>query len=190
MILPLGRWVLSEACRQAAAWSADRPGRSAPDDVGQPLRAAAPGADVRQRPQGHARRDRAHAVAARARDDRDRHVPRHRHDDLAARGHPRSSACGSPSTTSGPGYSSLGYLRRFQVDILKIAREFIGPAESEEEWAFAGAIVALGRTLGLTIIAEGIEEIGQFRRSTSSAASMVRATCSRGRRSRSRSPSC
>ena len=64
----------------------------------------------------------------------------------------------------GTGYSSLGYLRRFQVDILKIAREFIGPAESEEEWAFAGAIVALGRTLGLTIIAEGIEEIGQFRR--------------------------
>ena len=50
----------------------------------------------------------------------------------------------------GTGYSSLGYLRRFQVDILKIAREFIGPAESEEEWAFAGAIVALGRTLGLT----------------------------------------
>ena len=38
------------------------------------------------------------------------------------------------------------------------------PAESEEEWAFAGAIVALGRTLGLTIIAEGIEEAGQFRR--------------------------
>jgi len=64
----------------------------------------------------------------------------------------------------GTGYSSLGYLRRFQVDILKIAREFVGPAESEEEWAFAGAIVALGRTLGLTIIAEGIEDAGQFRR--------------------------
>jgi EAL domain-containing protein (putative c-di-GMP-specific phosphodiesterase class I) len=64
----------------------------------------------------------------------------------------------------GTGYSSLGYLRRFRVDILKIAREFIGPAESEEEWAFAGAIVALGRTLGLSIIAEGIEEPGQYRR--------------------------
>jgi EAL domain-containing protein (putative c-di-GMP-specific phosphodiesterase class I) len=64
----------------------------------------------------------------------------------------------------GTGYSSLGYLRRFQVDILKIAREFVGPAESEEDWAFAGAIVALGRTLSLTIIAEGIEEPGQFRR--------------------------
>ena len=78
----------------------------------------------------------------------------------------------------GTGYSSLGYLRRFRVDILKIAREFIGPAESEEEWAFAGAIVALGRTLGLSIIAEGIEETGQFGGCTSSAASTARATCS------------
>jgi diguanylate cyclase (GGDEF)-like protein len=64
----------------------------------------------------------------------------------------------------GTGYSSLGYLRRFRVDILKIAREFVGSADSEEEWAFAGAIVALGRTLGLTIIAEGIEEEGQLER--------------------------
>src|SRR5258706_3557342 len=64
----------------------------------------------------------------------------------------------------GTGYSSLGYLRRFRVDILKIAREFVGPADSQEEWAFAGAIVALGRTLGLAIIAEGIEEQGQLER--------------------------
>ena len=64
----------------------------------------------------------------------------------------------------GTGYSSLGYLRRFRVDILKIAREFVGSADNHEEWAFAGAIVALGRTLGLAIIAEGIEEPGQLER--------------------------
>jgi diguanylate cyclase (GGDEF)-like protein len=65
----------------------------------------------------------------------------------------------------GTGYSSLGYLRRFPVDILKIARDFVVPASSEpEEWAFAHAIVALGRTLGLTIVAEGIEEPGQLER--------------------------
>ncbi len=64
----------------------------------------------------------------------------------------------------GTGYSSLGYLRRFRVDILKIAREFVGSADGQDEWAFAGAIVALGRTLGLTIIAEGIEEEGQLKR--------------------------
>ena len=50
------------------------------------------------------------------------------------------------------------------MDILKIAREFVGSADNQEEWAFAGAIVALGRTLGLTIIAEGIEEPGQLDR--------------------------
>ena len=62
----------------------------------------------------------------------------------------------------GTGYSSLGYLRRFPVDILKIAKEFIGQTDSPEEWPFAAAIIALGRALGLTIIAEGIEEPGQL----------------------------
>jgi EAL domain-containing protein (putative c-di-GMP-specific phosphodiesterase class I) len=66
----------------------------------------------------------------------------------------------------GTGYSSLAYLRRFPVDSLKIARELIGgPGESEdpEAWAFARAIVALGRSLGLPIVAEGIESDEQFR---------------------------
>jgi diguanylate cyclase (GGDEF)-like protein len=64
----------------------------------------------------------------------------------------------------GTGYSSLGYLRRFRVDILKIAREFVAPADQSDEWAFASAIVALGRTLGLTVVAEGIESAGQLER--------------------------
>jgi EAL domain-containing protein (putative c-di-GMP-specific phosphodiesterase class I) len=64
----------------------------------------------------------------------------------------------------GTGYSSLGYLRRFRVDVLKIAREFVGPADRSEDWAFAAAIVALGRTLDLEIVAEGIETAGQLER--------------------------
>jgi len=64
----------------------------------------------------------------------------------------------------GTGYSSLGYLRRFQVDILKIAKEFIGDSDSNsDEWAFARAIIALGRTLDLQVVAEGIEDEGQLR---------------------------
>jgi diguanylate cyclase (GGDEF)-like protein len=66
----------------------------------------------------------------------------------------------------GTGYSSLAYLRRFPVDSLKIARELIaGPAESDdpEAWAFARAIVALGRSLGLSTVAEGIETPQQLR---------------------------
>ena len=65
----------------------------------------------------------------------------------------------------GTGYSSLGYLRQFPVDILKIARDFVVPADRpDDEWAFAHAIVALGQTLGLQIVAEGIEEAGQVER--------------------------
>ncbi len=64
----------------------------------------------------------------------------------------------------GTGYSSLGYLRRFQVDIIKIAREFVVPGTAGPSgWAFAHAIVALGRTLDLRIIAEGIEDDAQLR---------------------------
>ena len=62
----------------------------------------------------------------------------------------------------GTGYSSLGYLRRFRVDILKIAREFVG--DDSDDGAFASAIIALGRSLGLTIVAEGIEEPWQLER--------------------------
>ena len=65
----------------------------------------------------------------------------------------------------GTGYSSLSYLRRFPVDILKIAKDFIGPTEDDSgEWAFAAAIIALGRTLDLRIVAEGIEHAGQLER--------------------------
>jgi EAL domain-containing protein (putative c-di-GMP-specific phosphodiesterase class I) len=65
----------------------------------------------------------------------------------------------------GTGYSSLSYLRRFPVDILKIAKDFIDPTEGGSgEWAFAAAIIALGRTLDLRIIAEGIEHPEQLER--------------------------
>jgi diguanylate cyclase (GGDEF)-like protein len=64
----------------------------------------------------------------------------------------------------GTGYSSLGYLRRFQVDILKIARDFVGDEDaSSDDWAFARAIIALGQTLDLRVVAEGIETESQLR---------------------------
>jgi EAL domain-containing protein (putative c-di-GMP-specific phosphodiesterase class I) len=65
----------------------------------------------------------------------------------------------------GTGYASLTYLRRFPVDIVKIAQEFVAHADDgPQEWAFTGAILALGQRLGLEVVAEGVEDEGQVRR--------------------------
>jgi diguanylate cyclase (GGDEF)-like protein len=63
----------------------------------------------------------------------------------------------------GTGYSSLGYLRHFPVDVLKIDRAFVeGIAEATEQSAVARAIIGLSDALHLTTVAEGIETAGQL----------------------------
>jgi diguanylate cyclase (GGDEF)-like protein/PAS domain S-box-containing protein len=58
----------------------------------------------------------------------------------------------------GTGYSSLSYLRRFPIDVLKIDKSFIdGVHRDSEESALARAIVQIGETLNLRTVAEGIE---------------------------------
>jgi EAL domain-containing protein (putative c-di-GMP-specific phosphodiesterase class I) len=60
----------------------------------------------------------------------------------------------------GTGYSSLSYLSRFPVDILKMDRSFVG---SGENVALQSAIIALGVSLDLDVVAEGIELAEQER---------------------------
>jgi diguanylate cyclase (GGDEF)-like protein/PAS domain S-box-containing protein len=55
----------------------------------------------------------------------------------------------------GTGYSSLSSLSRFPIDILKMDRSFLSPEHAES--GLAAAIIALGNTLGLEVVAEGIE---------------------------------
>jgi diguanylate cyclase (GGDEF)-like protein/PAS domain S-box-containing protein len=57
----------------------------------------------------------------------------------------------------GTGYSSLSYLSRFPVDILKMDRSFLREDASPETAGLATAVVALGDTLNLEVVAEGIE---------------------------------
>jgi diguanylate cyclase (GGDEF)-like protein len=65
----------------------------------------------------------------------------------------------------GTGYSSLSYLRSFPFDKIKIDRSFVsdGP-DTEKSEAIVAAVVELGRSLGMTITAEGVESLDQSRR--------------------------
>ena len=65
----------------------------------------------------------------------------------------------------GIGYSSLNYIRRFPVDILKVDKSFIdGVADSGEESALTAAIIELAGILRLRPVAEGIEHPEQVER--------------------------
>jgi EAL domain-containing protein (putative c-di-GMP-specific phosphodiesterase class I) len=64
----------------------------------------------------------------------------------------------------GTGYSSLAYLKRFPIRSVKLDRTFVGglgvdPSDAE----IVRAVVTLGRSLGLEVVAEGIETLDQLR---------------------------
>ncbi|MDT7538523.1 MAG: hypothetical protein QOI82_2108 [Actinomycetota bacterium] len=59
----------------------------------------------------------------------------------------------------GTGYSSLGQLRQLPIDMLKIAKTFVEDLDGDgSTTAFTSAILALGQTLGVTTLAEGVEQ--------------------------------
>ncbi|WP_330214407.1 putative bifunctional diguanylate cyclase/phosphodiesterase [Pseudomonas sp. AM8] len=63
----------------------------------------------------------------------------------------------------GTGYSSLSYLRRFPIDVLKIDQSFVrGLHENSQDAQLISAIIGMGKSLELNIVAEGVETVEQL----------------------------
>ena len=169
LIVPIGRWVLEEACGTLARWSARFPPVSSPSAApAEPTMAV--NLSVRQISDRGLVGDVAEVLL------RHRLDPRRLCMELtetAVHDAPLSANAVLSGLSElgvrialddfGTGYSSLRHLRRIKVDILKIDRMFVGglglPGEDQ---AIVAAVTAMARALGMTTVGEGIETAGQY----------------------------
>ncbi len=155
MIVPLGAWVLQQACREAASW----PGGLTVAVNLSPAQFRAPGL----------REEVAGALAASG-------LPAHRlelevtesalHRDLAAAGRLleelRALGIGLAMDDFGTGWSSLAHLWRLPFGKLKIDRGFLpGLPQDRRAAAIVQSVLGLGRSLEMTVVAEGVETEAQ-----------------------------
>jgi diguanylate cyclase (GGDEF)-like protein len=160
LILPLGRWVLETVCRQLAVW-ATRPETAA-------LRIAV-NVSARQFQQAEFVEQVISALRSTGADPRrltlelTESLLIHNVEDVVDKmSHLKREGVNFALDDFGTGYSSLYYLKRLPLDQLKIDRSFVRDVLTDpDDAAIAKTIVALAHTLGLKVIAEGIETAEQ-----------------------------
>ena len=162
MIVPLGRWVLQEACAQAARWQANGPGGLFPriavnvsahqlaNDELVPLVTEAL-ARTGLNPSRLALEITETVLLEESRISVD------------LLGELRALGVRVSLDDFGTGYSSLSYLRRLPLDAVKLDRGFIaGLAETGVDCQIVAAIVQMARALSMAVIAEGVETAAQW----------------------------
>ncbi len=162
LIVPIGQWVLNEACRQARRWQREFP--SAPDLV--------MSVNLSPRQFQHPA-----LVDDIARILRDSGLAPERLELEITEGAVMEDADAARVTLQklrdigislaiddfGTGYSSLGYLKRFPVSVLKIDQSFVrGLGNDVQDLAIVRGVIALARSLNLSVTAEGIETFEQL----------------------------
>jgi diguanylate cyclase (GGDEF)-like protein len=153
-IVPLGYWVLEQACRQLAEW------QRLPGGAGLQVNVNLSAVQLRQPDAVEQILRRIERSGARV-EDVWLEVTERRHagEDVTAVAHRlRAGGVHFALDDFGSSYSNLAYLKQFPVDCLKIDRSFVvGVAEQGTDRSIVRAILAMATSLGLDVVAEGIE---------------------------------
>ena len=161
LIVQIGRWVLGEACRQAARWRAELPGSG---DVSMAVNVSGRQIASPNLVQHVAQSLAASGLAPEALILELTETVLVHEADLAAHRLQELQGLGVRLAVDdfGTGYSSLSYLRQFPFDILKVDKSFVATiTDADAIPAIVRGLLELGRTLGLETVAEGVENIVQ-----------------------------
>ena len=159
LMVPIGDWVLEEACRQAVAWT--QPGGRTPRMA---VNVSVRQLDDREFPRRVAR------VLDRTAMPPDRLTLEITETILLAEDAAHEEALNELKGLGvqlsiddfGTGYSSLAYLRRLPVDQLKVDRSFIEDVAAHGDTRIMHAVVRLAHDLGLEVVAEGVETLDEL----------------------------